>query len=292
MRVNNSPFFGRESTYSSSRHLRERLLREAERDVALRVAPFEGDAFTVSGRGVLHLSILLETMRREGYEMTVSQPHVIMKIIDGVKHEPMETLVIDIPDAAAGRAIEQVGMRRGEMQHMEKWNARQVLQFDIPTRGLIGLRTKITTVSQGEAVMSHVFSRYVPHKGPIPQRNSGVLVSMERGKAVAYAIDALQSRGTFFIDPGQVTYEGMIVGEHCREGDLVVNVQRGKQLTNMRAAGSDRNMQIAPARRLSLEEALEFIADDELVEVTPVDIRMRKKLLDETERKRERRRAE
>ena len=290
MRVNDSPFFGRESTYSSSRHLRERLCREAERDVALRVAELDGDSFNVSGRGVLHLSILLENMRREGYEMTVSQPHVIIKTIDGVRQEPMEILMIDVPDAAVGKVIELVGIRRGEMKHIEKRGDRQLLEFEIPTRGLIGLRTKITNASQGEAIMSHVFAHYAPYKGPILQRAAGVLVSMDQGKASAYAIDALQSRGTFFVAPGDVTYGGMIVGEHCRDNDLVVNLQKGKQLTNVRAAGSDRNMQIAPARRLSLEEALEFIADDERLEVTPASIRLRKALLGETDRKREKRR--
>lgn len=289
VRVNDSPFYGKESVYGSSRHLRERLFREAERDVAMRVEEFGGDAFKVSGRGVLHLSILLENMRREGYEMTVSQPHVIFKEVNGVQQEPVELLIVDVPEASAGRIIELVGMRRGEMCQMEKRGDRQLLEFEIPTRGLIGLRTRITTASQGEAIMSHTFERFAPHKGAIPQRINGVLISMDQGKAVGYAIDALQSRGTFFIDPGALTYEGMIVGEHCRDNDLVVNLQKGKQLTNMRAAGSDRNMQIAPARRVELEEALEFIADDELVEVTPKSIRMRKKMLHENDRKRERR---
>lgn len=291
VRVNDSPLFGRESLYSSSRHLRARVFKETEKDVALRVEEFGGDAFKVSGRGILHLSILIENMRREGYEMTVSQPHVILKAIDGKRHEPLEALTIDVPQSAAGRMIEVAGMRRGELMHTIKHGLRQVLEFEIPTRGLIGLRTRVTTASQGEAIMAHRFLEYVPHRGPIPQRINGVLVSMGQGKAVAYALDALQSRGSMFVSPGDVTYEGMIVGEHCKEGDLVVNLQKGKQLTNMRAAGSDRNMQIAPAVRLSLEEALEFIADDEFVEVTPKSVRLRKRLLGEVARRRERRAA-
>jgi GTP-binding protein len=291
VRVNDSPFYGRESTYSSSRHIRARLFKEAERDVALQVEEMDGDSYQVSGRGILHFSILMENMRREGYEMTVSQPHVIFKNVNGKVHEPLETLSIDVPEESAGRVIELVGMRRGEMTHMEKHGNRQLLDFEIPSRGLIGLRTKVTTASQGEAIMSHRFLRYAEHKGDIPQRTNGVLISMDQGKAVAYAADGLQSRGTLFVGPGDVTYEGMISGEHCKEGDLVVNLQKGKQLTNVRAAGSDRNMQIAPPRRMSLEEALEFIADDELVEVTPESIRLRKRLLTEAERRRQRRSA-
>ena len=288
-RVNDSPFYGKESVYSSSRHLRERLLKEAERDVALRVDPMEGDAIKVSGRGVLHISVLIETMRREGYEMTVSQPRVIYHTVNGDVHEPVEILAIDVPDGAAGRVIEQAGSARGEMVRMEKRGDRQLLEFEIPTRGLIGLRTRVTTVSQGEAIMSHRFLRYAPHRGDIPRRPNGVMISMDRGKSVAYAIDGLQMRGEFFIEPGEVTYEGMIVGEHCKDKDIVVNLQRGKKLTNIRAAGSDRNMQIAPPRRMSLEECLEYIEEDELVEVTPQNIRMRKRLLSELDRKRVRR---
>lgn len=291
VRVNDSPFYGRESTYSSSRHLRARLFKEAERDVAMRVEDVDGDSYKVSGRGILHFSILMENMRREGYEMTVSQPHVIFKTMEGKLHEPLETLSIDLPEDSAGKVIEVVGIRRGEMTHMEKHGNRQLLEFEIPSRGLIGLRTKITTLSQGEAIMSHRFVRYAGHKGDIPQRTNGVLISMDQGKAVAYAIDGLQSRGTLFVAPGEVTYEGMISGEHCKEGDLVVNLQKGKQLTNVRAAGSDRNLQIAPPRKMSLEEALEFIADDELVEVTPENIRLRKRLLTEADRRRHRRSA-
>ena len=288
-RVNDSPFHGQESTYSSSRHLRERLLKEAERDVALRVDPMDGDAIKVSGRGVLHVSVLIETMRREGYEMTVSQPRVIYHTVSGELQEPIEILTIDVPEAFAGRVIERVGTVRGEMTRMEKRGERQLLEFEIPTRGLIGLRTRVTTASQGEAIMSHRFLRYAPHKGAIPHRINGVMISMDQGKSVAYAIDGLQMRGVFFIDPGEVTYEGMIVGEHCKDKDLVVNLQKGKKLTNIRAAGSDRNMQIAPAQRMSLEECLEYIQDDELVEITPQNIRMRKRLLSDIDRRRLRR---
>ena len=291
-RVNDSPFYGQDSRYSSSRHLRERLFREVQKDVALRVEEISGESFKVSGRGVLHLSILIENMRREGYEMTVSQPHVIIKEVEGRKQEPIEILSVDAPSESAGKIIELVGLRRGEMLRMEQHENRQLMEFHIPTRGMIGLRTKMTTATAGEAVIAHRFVHYAPFKGPIPQRINGVLVSMDAGKAVAFAIDGLQSRGFFFIDPGETTYEGMIVGEHCKDNDLVVNLQKGKQLTNMRAAGSDRNMKIAPAVRLSLEEALEYIANDELVEVTPNHIRLRKLHLSEIDRKRLKRAAQ
>ncbi len=286
-RVNDSPFFGKEGKFISSRHIRERLLKEAERDVALRVEEL-GDGFKVSGRGVLHISILIENMRREGYELTITQPHVIYKEIDGRKCEPIETLTVDVPDGAAGKVIELVGVRRGEMVKMEQHLSRQLLEFKVPTRGLIGLRSKVMTATAGEAIMSHRFLEYAPYRGEIPQRTNGVLISMGTGKAVPYAIDGLQQRGTFFIDPGVDTYEGMILGEHCKEGDIEVNAQREKHLSNMRAAGSDRNLKIAPAQKMSLEEALEYIADDEYVEVTPKNIRLRKKLLTELERRRQR----
>ncbi len=284
-RVNDSPLFGKEGKYISSRHIRERLLKEAERDVALRVEDNGTDSFNVSGRGVLHISILIENMRREGYELTISQPHVITKMIDGQVQEPVELLSVDVPDGSAGKVIELVGVRKGEMIKMEAHTSRQILEFYIPTRGLIGLRSKVMTATAGEAIMSHMFSHYEPFKGDIPQRINGVMISMGAGKAIPYAIDGLQQRGTFFIEPGVETYEGMIVGEHCKEGDIEVNVQRAKKLTNMRAAGSDRNMKIAPAQKMSLEEALEYIADDEYVEVTPQNIRLRKKYLTEIERK-------
>ncbi len=286
-RINDSPFFGKEGKYVSSRQLRERLFNETERDVALRVEAMSGDSFNVSGRGVLHLAILVETMRREGYEFSVGKPQVICKEIDGVQNEPVERLTVDVPNDFAGRIIELVGLRRGELIQMESRGNRQVLDFFIPTRGLIGFRSKALTASQGEAIVNHIFDHYEPYKGAIPGRSNGVLVSMAAGKALPFAIDGLQQRGEFFIEPGTDAYEGMIVGEHCKDGDLVVNIQRAKQLTNLRAAGSDRNMKIAPARKMSLEQALEYIEDDELVEVTPKNIRLRKILLTELERRRQ-----
>ncbi len=286
-RINDSPFFGKEGKYVGSRQLRERLYKEIERDVALRVEDLpSGDAFKVSGRGVLHLSILIETMRREGYELAVAKPQVICKEIDGVKQEPIERLSIDVPNDYAGKIIELVGLRRGELIQMESRGSRQLVEFFIPTRGLIGLRSRALTASCGEAIVSSIYDHYEPIKGTIPARQNGVMVSMAGGKAIPFAVDGLQQRGEFFIEPGVDCYEGMIVGEHCKEGDLVVNVQRAKQLTNLRAAGSDRNMKIAPARKMSLEQALEYINDDELVEVTPKSIRLRKLYLTELERRR------
>ena len=287
-RINDSPFFGKEGKYVGSRQLRERLFKETERDVALQVEEISGDTFKVSGRGVLHLAILIETMRREGYELAVAKPQVITKEVDGVRQEPIERLSVDVPSEFAGKIIEMVGLRRGEMLQMESRGNRQLIEFYIPTRGLIGLRSKALTASQGEAIINHLFDHYEMWRGAIPSRQNGVLISMGNGKAIPFAIDGLQQRGEFFIDPGVEVYEGMIVGEHCKEGDIVVNVQRAKQLTNLRAAGSDRNMKIAPARKLSLEQALEYIDDDELVEVTPKNIRLRKFFLSELERRRHR----
>ncbi len=286
-RVNDSPFYGKEGKFVSSRHIRERLFRETERDVALSVTEVDGDSFEVAGRGVLHISVLIESMRREGYELSVSKPHVIYHIDEdtGQKLEPMEELTVDVPELSAGKVIELVGVRRGEMRSMEPYGNRQTITFVIPTRGLIGLRSKIMTATAGEGIVAHQFLEYGPVKGAVPHRANGVLISMGTGNVEAYALDALQQRGIFFVDPGQQTYEGMILGEHCTDSDLTVNVQKGKQLTNVRSSGTDRALKIAPATKMSLEEALEYIDEDELLEVTPENIRLRKRGLTENERK-------
>ncbi len=287
--VNNSPFFGKEGKYVTSRQLRDRLYKETQSDVALRVEDTGSpDVFKVYGRGILHLSILVETVRREGYELQVGQPKVIYKEIDGRKAEPIEILVIDVPSDYAGKAIEMVGQRRGELVQMEPKGNIHHLEFRIPSRGLIGLRNRLLTATAGEAVMHHRFYQYEFFKGSIPQRQNGALISMGEGPATAYALDGLQDRGKFFIEPGEVVYKGQIVGENNKDKDLEVNIQKGKKLTNMRASGSDRSVKIAPPLRFSLEEALEYINDDELVEVTPKSLRIRKFHLDEHERKRAR----
>lgn len=287
--VNNSPFYGKEGKFVTSRQIHDRLFRAMKSDVAIRVEDTPSpDSFKVYGRGILHLSILMENMRREGYELQVGQPKVIYKEIDGKKAEPVEILIIDVPSDFSGKAIEIVGQQRGELVKMEPKGEIQHLEFHIPSRGLIGLRNRLLTATSGEAVMHHRFYQYEYFKGSIPQRQSGALISMADGQATAYAIDALQDRGRFFIAPGDQIYKGQIIGENNKDKDLEVNIQRGKKLTNMRAAGSDRSLKLAPPTIFSLEESLEFINDDELVEITPESIRLRKIHLDENDRKRAR----
>jgi GTP-binding protein len=285
--INNSPFFGKEGKFVTSRHLRDRLMKETEKNLALRVEDTDSaDSFLVFGRGILHLGILIETMRREGFELTVGQPQVLVKHVDGVKCEPYEILVVDVPAEYSGKVIDLVTQKKGEMQVMETKGEMQHLEFEIPSRGLIGLRSNMLTNTAGEAVMAHRFHEYKPWKGPIAGRNNGVLLSKTTEKTTGYSIDKLQDRGRFFVDPGEEVYAGQIIAEHIKPGDLVVNATEPKKLTNHRASGSDDASRIAPKTLMTLEECMEYIQHDECIEVTPKNVRLRKTILNEEDRKR------